>query len=173
MTAKTPAAKTAHECICSHVVASFDETDRALQLLLGRGTRCMDSTRNEFAPGHDAKLKSFLITAGSLGVDVSLGDGQWMEATKLAGQFGFGHQVTRGIAARKAHAQYRTDRANAKSAKKAIKAAKPAKAPKALASNLVDAKVGRHFYRGYVGAGGFHYTDAKGNAQVAAKFTVQ
>lgn len=173
MVAKTPAAKTAHECICSHVVASFDETDRGLQLLVGRGTRCMDSTRNEFAPGHDAKLKSFLIVAGTLGVDVSLGDGQWMEAQKLAGQFGFGHQVARGIAAAKARAKTRTDKAVAKSAKKALKANTYNIKDEEMASNLVTAKVGRWAYRGYVGAGGFHYTDNKGVAQIAAKFTVQ
>jgi hypothetical protein len=179
--AKAAAAKTIRPCICGSVFASYDETDRALEILVGAGTRCTATTANEFAPGHDAKLKSFLITAGVFGLDVSRGDGHWMEATKLAGQFGFKWQVERGIAKSKARAQARTDKFEAKSARKAIKAAakaeKPAKATKTveekpLASNLVTAKVGRWSYRGYVDAAGFHYTNAAGEARVAAVYNI-
>ena len=57
-------------------------------------------TKGKFAPGHDAKLKSFLIDVGSLGALVRHDSGAVTDAGAVARRFGFGSQVAAGIAKR-------------------------------------------------------------------------
>lgn len=150
MNAKTTAAKTTapHRCACNAFVA----IDAA-----GRETRtgCEATTRRIFAPGHDARLKGFLIRAGRDGLhvrEVGRGVAHDQHPTQIADRFGFGRQVREGIN-------------RPAKAKKAKKVAAPAK---------VVGKVGRWTYEGTVTAGDkiFTYTDRKGNQLMAEKFTI-
>lgn len=71
---------------------------RAYRTASGRTTGCTESTSGTFAPGHDAKLKSFLIAAG---VDsekvIDAGDHE-ASAIKHAEMIGYGEQVADGVA---------------------------------------------------------------------------
>lgn len=145
-----PMASTASlvRCSCSLFVA----IDAA-----GRETRlsCTATTRRTFAPGHDAKLKGFLIRAGRDGMhvrEVGRGVAHDQHPTQVADRFGFGHMVRDGIA----------------------RVAKPRKAAKVAAPRTVRGKVGRWVYEGTVTAGGgiFTYTDRQGRTLMAEKFTV-
>lgn len=134
-------------CACSLVVA----IDAA-----GRETRtgCTATTRRTFAPGHDARLKGFLIRAGRENLHVrEVGQGVAHETTaaRFAERYGFGHMVREGIA----------------------RQAKPRKA-KAVAPRTVVGKVGRWTYEGTVTANGgiFTYTDRQGRTLMAEKFTI-
>ena len=57
-----------------------------------------------FAQGHDAVLKSLLIRAGIAGADVTRADGRTFGPTSAAERYGFGHQVSAGIAKGRAKA---------------------------------------------------------------------
>lgn len=133
-------------CACSLVVA----IDAA-----GRETRtgCTATTKRTFAPGHDARLKGFLIRAGRDGLhvrEVGLGVAHETTPAKFADRYGFGHMVRDGIA----------------------RPAKVRKA-KAVAPRTVIGKVGRWTYEGTVTANGgiFTYTDRQGRTLMAEKFT--
>lgn len=135
-------------CSCSRFVA----IDAA-----GRETRtgCTATTRRTFAPGHDARLKGFLIRAGRDGLhvrEVGRGVAHDQHPAQVAERFGFAQMVRDGIA----------------------RVAKPRKAAKAVAPVTVTAKVGRWVYEGRVTAGGgiFSYTDRQGRNLMAEKFTV-
>lgn len=147
MTKTATAAKTAlHACACG----GFKATDASGTVVARTG--CTAMTRRTFAPGHDARLKGFLIRAGREGMLITTPwGGAELTAEKAASHFGFAHMVRDGIAR--------------KAAKKVAKKAQP----------KVTAKVGRWFYQGYVTEGGalFSYTDAKGASKTATKFTVQ
>lgn len=146
MNATATAPKTAVKpCTCSLVVAFDNETDAVYT------TGCTATTKRQFAPGHDARLKGFLIRAGRENRMVRVGDDVNTSAQAVADQFGFGYMVREGIAR-----------------KTAKKAAKPQ-------AKKVTAKVGRWFYEGYVTEGGalFTYTDKKGATRTATKFAVQ
>ena len=144
-TAKIAKTATApHACACS----GFKAVD-----IVGtvRTTSCNATTRRIFAPGHDARLKGFLIRAGREGLLIQTPEGgDLLDAMQVADRFGFGHMVRDGIA---------------RNTKKVAKKAQP----------KVTAKVGRWFYEGFVTEGGalFSYTDAKGNSKTATKFAVQ
>jgi hypothetical protein len=84
-------AKPANPCACSLVVTYRDETGEPV------GTGCTATTRRTFAPGHDARLKGFLIKAGIADQLVSLGDDVNTDPETLAARFGFAAQVTAGI----------------------------------------------------------------------------
>lgn len=131
-------------CTCSLVVA-FAEDGTEIT------TGCTATTKRTFAPGHDARLKGFLIRAGRENMLVRVGQDVNTSAQAVADQFGFGYMVREGIArgGRKPVAK--------KQAKK------------------VTAKVGRWFYEGYVTEGGalFTYKDKQGNDRTATKFAVQ
>lgn len=117
-------------------------------------TGCTATTRRTFAPGHDARLKGFLIRAGRLGHLIRTPEGGADQVSvRVAERFGFAQMVRDGIA-----------RTPAKKARKA--------APVAPAT--VTAKVGRWVYEGRVTAGGgiFSYTDRQGRNLMAEKFTV-
>lgn len=143
----TKAAKTApHACACS----GFQAVDASGTQVTT--TKCAATTRRTFAPGHDARLKGFLIKAGRLGHLVRTPEGgDDLTATKVADRFGFAQMVRDGI-----------HRAPAKKARKVAGAAK------------VVGKVGRWTYEGTVTAGGklFTYTDRKGAQLIAEKFTI-
>lgn len=135
-----------HACACS----GFKAVDAAGNVVATTG--CTASTKRTFAPGHDARMKGFLIRAGREGNLVRTPEGgDDLPAAKVADRFGFAHMVRDGIAR--------------KAANKVAKKTQP----------KVTAKVGRWFYKGYVTEGGalFSYTDAKGASKTATKFTVQ
>jgi hypothetical protein len=135
---------TATRCACSSFVAVATDgtTDRLV---------CTQTTKRTFAPGHDAKLKGFLIRAGRAGLLISTEQGN-VEPTAIADLFGFGHMVRDGIK----------------------RVAPVRKAKKAAAPVTVQGKVGRWVYEGTLTAGGriFSYTDRKGNHLMAEKFTI-
>jgi hypothetical protein len=145
-TAKT--AKTAlHACACG----GFKATDASGTVVVR--TDCNAQTRRTFAPGHDARLKGFLIRAGREGMLITTPwGGAEQTPEKAAEHFGFAHMVREGIARPKA-------------TRKAKKVAAPAK---------VIGKVGRWTYEGTVTAGGkiFTYTDRKGATLMAETFTI-
>jgi hypothetical protein len=147
-----------HPCACGgyQAVAADGATSR---------TGCSAVTKRTFAPGHDARLKGFLIRAGAQGLLIRTpvgGDDQ--APVKVAERFGFGHMVAKGIAAAKARAFT-----------KALKGAKKApKATPAPAATEVAAKVGRWEYEGTLSADHteFTFTDRKGAEHTVAKFTL-
>lgn len=133
-------------CSCSLFAAVADD---------GTLTRtgCTATTRRTFAPGHDARLKGFLIRAGRAGLLIRTPEGGADQvAVRVAERFGFAHMVAEGIA----------------------RVAKPRKAAPVAAPRTVTAKVGRWLYEGTVTAGGglFTYTDRKGAQLIAEKFTI-
>lgn len=74
-------------------------------------TNCAARTADTFSRGHDAKLKSLLIAAGVLDLDVHIGgDLAAYPALSVAVRYGFGHMVRDGIIRGKAartEAEYR------------------------------------------------------------------
>ncbi len=129
------------------------------------GTGCNRTTKNEFAPGHDAKLKGLLIRAGVAGYQVLIHDGgvqTWTDAQGAANRFAFAYMVAEGIAKGKEKAEARKAAADAKHAAKAereaAKAAKKAKADEPAPRDLGRAKIGRWEYDGEFVDGGFRYT---------------
>ncbi len=117
-------------------------------------TGCGDAkTRNVFAPGHDAKLKSFLIRMGAEEFDVARRDGGMLthaDAQHWADEFGFGEQVRSGIAKLQAKNLARATREETRAAKlaerEAAKAAKKAEREAARAQReqeKADAKAAK------------------------------
>lgn len=137
------AAKTLTPCRCSQFSVTIDG--------VRQGTNCPGTlTARDFAPGHDAKLKGFLIRWGKQLLDVSCTDGTTTDAVTVAKRFGFAHMVIDGIAR-----PARTRKAKAT----------PASAP-------VQGKVGRWVYTGTVEGDEFVYTDKAGAEKRTAKFTL-
>lgn len=122
--------KSARECQCGNF-ANAETGDRI---------NCTAETNRTFAPGHDAKLKSFLIRTGAAGGNIRmLGSDTLVTPVQAAGIYGFSHLVSAGIikAAEKAEA-----RANRKAARAAKKAEPKPTAP-ALA-DVVAAEEAKH-----------------------------
>jgi hypothetical protein len=145
-------------CTCSLVVA-FTEDGKELT------TGCRATTKRTFAPGHDARLKGFLIRNGAEGNLVRVGQDVNTSAQAVADQFGFGYMVAEGIEAAKARQMAKLLKDVTKSAKKSHKT--PAK---------VTCKVGRWTYEGVVTDSPMHgpqftYTTAKGVQTTTTKFT--
>jgi len=138
----TTATATRKACTCSLVVA-FAEDGTEIT------TGCTATTKRTFAPGHDARLKGFLIRAGRENMLVRVGEDVNTSAQAVADQFGFGYMVREGIAR--------------------PKATRKAKAP---APKVVTAKVGRWEYEGTLRANGteFVYTNRKGEQLVTCTF---
>lgn len=107
-------------CECSKYEAVIGEQLTEENLASGNyetfSTGCVATTKREFAPGHDAKLKSFLITHGAQGHDIRFGI-TLGTAEQFAKQYTFGYMILEGIA--KA-----TEKANAKAEREAARAAK-------------------------------------------------
>lgn len=139
------------------------------------GTNCTRTTTREFAPGHDARLKSLLIRAGARDYGVAHHSGGVLKvgtAESVADGYGFAHQVVAGIERAKARAEAKVAKKAAKSAAKAQladiaaegkalataalakKAAKKAEAdaarPAAPATSTMQIKVGAHVYEAVV-----------------------
>lgn len=197
MNAKTTTAKTAAAaavveatpCLCSKyevVIREFDTPNGPDYD--AEGTGCTETTGNEFAPGHDAKLKSLLIRAGVAGHAVRYGS-LTTSADKAAQGFGFAHMVLAGIEKGKAKAAAKADRNAAKAERRAaaprkgkaapaaasgervVAVAAPAEAPAAPAAETVRVKVGRWEYDAVIVDGDAHYTNAKQLPAVAVKGT--
>ena len=127
------------------------------------------SGSRRFAQGHDAVLKGLLIRAGIAGADVIRADGRTFGPTSAAEQYGFGYQVSAGIAKGRAKA----DAVAARQLKAA--AARQAKAGKAAVTEATsdaptEVKVGRWWY-GVVGQldGRLTYADKAGEIRMAPK----
>jgi hypothetical protein len=144
-----------------------DGDEREYETSCGRD---VSGDRN-FAQGHDAKLKSLLIDAGVLGVEVGRranGFTTWMSAEAGAFRFGFGHQVSDGITSGRTKADKKTEKARARELKKAEKDVKKRK--KEQANGQVQIKVGRWKYNVVEEtAGTYVYIDNKGEEQQVAK----
>lgn len=118
----------------------------------GERLACTAETARTFAPGHDARLKGFLIRVGRAGHLVATPEGGTPEfPAKVAERFGFAQMVREGIA-------------------------RPARTRKAkvAAPRVVRAKVGRWEYEGTVTAGGkiLTYRDRQGRQLMAEKFRI-
>ena len=168
MAANTTAAKKTEtaeptQCECSRYDAlPADLTDADLESgdfeILTTG--CTATTKRQFAPGHDAKLKSALIKWGALGLDIRRSEGgvaTSASAAKHASRYAFAHMVTAGV-----------KRAEAKAAEKARKAEE--RAARKAAPKQVTAKVGRWERTGTVEGDTFTYTDAKGATKSTTRF---
>lgn len=155
------AAKTAQAvkpCTCSKV-STRTETGELVT------TGCTQTTKRTFAPGHDARLKGFLIRAGVEGQDVKVGDDAPRTAQEVADQFGFGYMVAEGIKAGAEREFKKTLREVAKAGKASHKTPKQ-----------VTCKVGRWTYEGVITDSPMHgpqftYTTAKGVQTTTTKFT--
>lgn len=158
------AAKTALKpCTCSTVVAFDNETDEVYT------TGCTATTRRTFAPGHDARLKGFLIRAGIADQLVRIGDDVNTSPEAIADQFGFSYMVATGIKNGKEKAAKKEFAALIRDTKRQAKATH--KTPKQVA-----AKVGRWTYEGVVTDSPMHgpqftYTNRKGIQTTTTKFT--
>lgn len=134
-------------CKCSEYEAQIPEQHTPENLANGSydtfSTGCQATTKREFAPGHDAKLKSFLIQHGAQDHLICHGITHG-PAESFAKQYTFGYMVVEGIAKAKEKMAAKADRAAAKAAKPATKKAakKPTEAP-ALA-DIVAAEEAAH-----------------------------
>lgn len=118
MASKTTEAATPCECsLFDAVPGNLTEKDLADGSYPIEEIGCTATTKNTFAPGHDAKLKSFLIKQGFAGWDVrrSITVGT---ALGFADSYGFGSQVRAGIAKLQAKAEARAARAAGRKAPK-------------------------------------------------------
>ncbi|MET7902049.1 hypothetical protein ABZS86_11370 [Streptomyces sp. NPDC005355] len=137
MAAKTTAKKAAEDeatpCECSiydAIPADLTEEQVASGDYEVFTTGCTATTKSQFAPGHDAKLKSFLIKHGAAGHEIRRNkDGVATSASvhRHAKRYAFAHMVAAGV-----------QRAEAKAAEKAERQAK-----KPVAKTAPKAKVGR------------------------------
>lgn len=155
-TAATRAAKSAIPCHCGN----YTDAETGARLV------CVRETAREFAPGHDAKLKGFLIRAGAAGHAVKvLGRPGTVTAQEAADWYGFGHLVAQGI-------KRAQDREFAKLLRETTKQAKKThETPR-----VVSCKVGRWFYDGVVTDSPEHgpqftFTRKDGTQQTTTKFT--
>ncbi|MEU0246652.1 hypothetical protein ABZ192_20415 [Streptomyces sp. NPDC006235] len=127
-------------------------------------TGCTATTKRQFAPGHDAKLKSALIRWGALGLDIRRNEGgvaTSASADKHAARYAFAHMVTAGVKRAEAKAAEKARKAEERAARKA--------APKAKAPKKVTAKVGRATFTGHMDGDHFVY-EVKGKERRTLKF---
>ena len=100
MTKSAKKAQTPCNCAAYSILA-WNETNQDWDTSATTGCPGTLTTR-DFAPGHDAKLKGFLIRAGVANQEVSDNQGITAPAERMADRFGFGHMVRTGIANGKA-----------------------------------------------------------------------
>lgn len=159
------AAKTADlkPCTCSRV-ATFTETGEVVT------TGCTATTRRTFAPGHDARLKGFLIRAGVADQLVRIGNDANTDPEAIADQFGFGYMVRTGIKNGK-------EKAAAKAFAEVLRGVKrEAKASHTTKRREVSCKVGRWVYEGFITDDPMHgpkftYTTKAGVQTTTQRFT--
>jgi len=151
-------------CTCSLVVAFANDTDEVLT------TGCTATTKRTFAPGHDARLKGFLIRAGIADQLVRIGDDVNTSPEAIAEQFGFAHMVRTGIKNGKDKAAAKEFAALLRDVKKTAKASHETK------RREVTCKVGRWTYEGFITDSPAHgpqftYTSKAGVQTTTTKFT--
>lgn len=201
MSKNTKTAEALRPCTCSRffaVVVPMDTLDDGtVTEEVTTDTGCSATTRNEFAQGHDAKLKSHLIQWGARGLEVAYVDGGvrvGTDARNVASRFGFGHQVEAGIAALAEKLRRQAERAAAKHDKAAAKATKTEapvveelteaeEAPEAVVEAVstarevvakvetITARVGRWTYEGTLTDGEFTYKAKLGGTKTTKSFT--
>jgi hypothetical protein len=149
-TAKNTEIRPCRCSIYSAVIEEVQDEDGNMVDIVEDTTGCTQTTKNEFAQGHDAKLKSHLIKWGVLGYEVARVEGGMRisnDAASQAAEYGFAQMVRDGIAKGKAKAEAARERADRKHEAQAAKAAKKGKkAPKvslakAPVDKLADAKI--------------------------------
>ncbi|MFF9862117.1 hypothetical protein [Streptomyces tendae] len=170
-TAKTAQAETTadelHPCECAAYDAlTADLTDADLETgdYEVFTTGCAATTKRQFAPGHDAKLKSFLIKQGAAGRDIRRNEGgvaTSASAEQHAARYAFGHMVAAGVK--------RAEEKAAEKVRKAEERAARTAAPKAKAPKKVTAKVGRATFTGRMDGEHFVYA-VKGKERRTLKF---
>lgn len=182
------AVETTKSCQCGMyfaVTAEWNDPETDQPEETTESTGCHATTTRDFAPGHDAKLKGYLIRWGAAGYEVAFVDGGvrvGTTATAIAHRYGFGHMVDAGIAKAVAKQQERQAKADAKHARKAAKAQAPTvslvrEIPKAkpapvegepAAERIATIKVGRWTYPATIWADGTAtYRSKLGQAKVA------
>lgn len=150
-------------CTCSLVV-TFTENDEP------QTTGCTATTRRTFAPGHDARLKGFLIRAGIADQLVRIGDDVNTSPEAIAEQFGFAYMVREGIKNGKEKAAKREFAQVIREVKRQAKATHETK------RREVTCKVGRWVYEGFITDDPMHgpkftYTTKAGVQTTTQKFT--
>lgn len=113
----TSTESTAVACECSYYETSQEQG--------GDDTGCNATTVNTFAPGHDAKLKSFLIR--NHGADIWDTRGVGGDSYTVARRFGFEAQVVAGIDKAKAKGEVSQRKAADRAAAKAARATRKPK----------------------------------------------
>ncbi len=174
------AAKTAlKSCSCSlFTLITWTDGDNGEQIPSDEvGTGCTASTHRDFAPGHDARLKGFLIRAGAADMEVSEYSrkghlqGHW-GAENVANRFGFGPMVAEGIQRAKDKAIAKAARRNVGKAPVATEAAPVAEVAPVVLAVPVTAKVGRWSYAGTELDGEFTYKNKLGQTKTTSAYTV-
>lgn len=176
-------------CACKDYAVKFDGQERT--------TACDAESRGVFAPGHDAKLKSLLIFAGTHGhrVEHRTDEGTHeMSHVEAAEQHGFRPQVEFAVskAAEKAAAREqrealaaerreqrereKVERREQREREKAERAERKRMAEEQEVRlpepGPARALVGRSEFDGEISADGLFHYQADGSAQVAEKYTV-
>lgn len=146
MTKTLKTAKALHLCECAKFEAHVEGSDVTFT------TGCNAQTVRTFAPGHDAKLKSALITWAILGYEIRKGDAT-RSAEGWGDDYSFGYMIRGGIV-----------RAEARIARRAEKAVAKANKKNKVAPKAVSAKIGRWVYEGTLdhATGEFTFTNKKG-----------
>lgn len=152
-------AKTPTPCKCSLYAIETKGADGVEHEVIG----CDVETSANFAPGHDAKLKSHLIKAGAAGSDIvkKTDEGEvTLSAMDAANEFGFASTVEKGIAKAQERAEAKAKREQAKADRLAAKKVEP---------GPTKAKVGRKVHEGVVLADGltFQYEVTSGSGDEA------
>lgn len=107
-------------CECSKFEAMISEQHTEENLANGNydvfSTGCNATTKREFAPGHDAKLKSFLIEHGAQGHQIRYG-ALVSTAEDFAKRYTFGYMILEGIEKAKGKLAAKAEREAKKAAK--------------------------------------------------------
>ena len=147
--------RNSRECQCGN----FADAETGARLV------CDRETQRTFAPGHDARLKGFLIKVGAQGHAVRTLGGQVVSAEQAANIYGFGHMVAAGI-----------KRAGEKAFEKELAKVRKAAKKSHETPREVTCKVGRWTYEGVITDSPNHgpqftYTSRKGVQTTTTKFT--
>lgn len=163
-----------------------------------KSNECTAQTGSKFAPGHDAKLKSLLIFAGTCDHEVvktlTEGGTETMTAVEAAQEHGFGSQVATGIqkanerhaakAAREAERQRKIEERQREKEERRAKREQE-KAEREERKRVADeqknrlpdpgpyrAKVGSSEFDGEVTADGLFHFEVDGEPRTAEKYTI-
>lgn len=147
--AKNTEAAAPTACECSRYDAMDPEQLSEANLESGEydvfDTGCGATTTRTFAPGHDAKLKSFLIRHGALGHDIRRNEGgvaSSASALDHAKRYDFAHMVAAGLTKAAEKAEARRTRAANRARRTADKA--DPKKPQAVLADIVASEEAKH-----------------------------